>query len=225
MKIPYHLALIIDGNRRWAKEKGCSVYEGHKKGLENLEKIGDYALEKGVKILTVYAFSNENWKRVKTEVNFLMKLLFNSLTNKSLQRIHKKGIKLKIIGEKSKLSKELRKKIREAEALTKDNTKGVLNLAVSYSGRMEILQAVKRIIKEELPVTEKSFRNCLYTGEMPYPDLVIRTGGEKRLSNFLTWQSAYSELYFTEKKWPAFTEEALDEAFKEYANRERRFGK
>lgn len=225
MKIPFHLGLIIDGNRRWAKERGRSVFEGHKKGLENLEKIGDYALAKGVKVLTVYAFSNENWKRNKKEVGFLMKLLFNTLSNRILQKIHKKGIKLNIIGERSKLSKELRKKIREAEALTRDNTKGVLNLAVSYSGRMEILQTVKRIIKEELPITEKSFKNCLYTAETPYPDLVIRTGGEKRLSNFLTWQSAYSELYFSEKMWPAFTEKDLEEAFKEYTNRERRFGK
>lgn len=228
MKTPFHLGLIIDGNRRWAKERGLPVFEGHRKGLQNLEKIGDYALEKGVKILTVYAFSSENWKRAEKEVNFLMKLLLEALGKESVSRIDKKEVRINIIGDKEELSSRVRERIKKAEEETKDNKKGILNLAVSYSGRKEILKAVKKIVEEKIPVkeiTEEFFNSLLYTKDMPHPDLIIRTGGEQRLSNFLTWQSAYSEFYFSKKMWPSFTEKDLDKAFEEYSKRERRFGK
>jgi len=227
-KIPFHLGIIIDGNRRWAKNKGLFSLEGHRKGLDNVQKIGDYCTKKGVKILTLYTFSTENWKRSKKEVNYLMKLLVKSLSKKNIQEFHKKKIKLQIIGQKERLPQALQKKIKEAEELTKNNKERILNLAISYGGRPEIIQAVKNIIKNKIPankVTEDLINKNLWTAGLPYPDLIIRTGGAQRLSNFLTWQTAYSEFYFIKKFWPEFTEEDLDKALLDFSLRERRFGK
>ncbi len=227
-KIPYHIGLIMDGNRRWAKKKGFPVFRGHREGLNNLETIGDYLLERGVKILTVYAFSYENWKRTEKEVAFLMRLLFSFLGDRSINKIHKKGIKLNIVGNTEKLSTEMKKRIKKAEKLTKNNKKGILNLAVSYSGRMEIMTAIKNIVKKKIlpeKINEKTLENELFTKNIPHPDLIVRTGGECRLSNFLIWQSAYSELYFSDKLWPSFTKKDMDNALNEYTKRERRFGK
>ncbi len=227
-KIPHHLGLIIDGNRRWARKRGFPTFKGHREGLKNLERIGDYLLEKGVKVLTVYVFSYENWKRTEKEVSFLMKLLLNTLSDNTLKKFHKKGIRVKIIGNTEKLSNQLKKRIKIAEDLTGNNKKGTLNLAVSYSGRMEIISAIKKIIEEKvLPekIKEDFFEKYLYTKDTPHPDLIIRTGGEHRLSNFLLWQSAYCELYFSDKMWPAFNEKDIDIALNEYKKRERRFGK
>jgi len=227
-KIPFHLGLIIDGNRRWARERGLPTLEGHRRGLNLLKKLGDYLLKKGVKILTVYTFSTENWNRDKKEVAYLMRLLGRALDKKTIGSFQRKGIKLMVIGQKERLTKSLQNKIKEAERLTKNNKKGILNLAISYGGRQEIIQAIKNIIKKKIPfdkITEDLVNQHLWTASLPYPDLIIRAAGEQRLSNFLTWQSAYSELYFAKKYWPDFTERDFDLAFKDYSQRQRRFGK
>jgi len=228
IKTPFHLGIIVDGNRRWAKKKGLLSLEGHRKGLNNVQKIGDYCTKRGIKILTLYTFSTENWKRSKKEVSYLMKLLKESLNKKNIQKLHKKKIKLQIIGQKERLPQALQKRIKEAEKLTKNNKERILNLAVSYGGRPEIIQAVKNIIKKKIPankITEELINKNLWTAGLPYPDLIIRTGGAQRLSNFLTWQTAYSEFYFTKKYWPEFTEKDLNKALLDFSHRERRFGK
>ena len=227
-KIPFHLGIIIDGNRRWAKKKGLPFFEGHRKGLNNVQKIGDYCAKKGIKILTLYTFSTENWNRSKREVSYLMKLIKESLSKKNIQGFNKKKIKLRIIGQKERLPQALQERIEEAEKLTKNNKERILNLAISYGGRPEIIQAVKNIIQKKIPankITEDLINKNLWTAGLPYPDLIIRTGGARRLSNFLTWQSAYSEFYFTKKFWPEFTKEDLDKALLDFSHRERRFGK
>lgn len=225
LKIPTHLGIIIDGNRRWARENGLPVFEGHRKGFDNFKKITNYAFAKGVKILTVYAFSTENWNRTKLEVNYLMKLLALALTDKYLRELNKNKIRICVIGQKERLSKTLQSKIERIENATKDNQKGTLNLAISYGGRPEIIQAIKRIVEQRVPsdkINEETVSRNLLAADV---DLIIRTGGEQRLSNFLTWQSVYSELYFTKKYWPEFSKKDLDEALEEYSRRQRRFGK
>ncbi len=227
-KIPNHLGIIIDGNRRWAREKGLPTLEGHRRGLNKLKKVGEWTLKKGVKVLTIFCFSSENWNRSKIEVSYLMRLFGESLGKKTVNEYHRKGIKIQVIGQREKLSRFLRKKVKEAEELTKNNKKGILNLAISYGGRPEIIEAVKKIIERKIPaekITEDLINQNLWTRGLPYPDLIIRTGGEKRLSNLLTWQSAYSEFYFTKKYWPAFSEEDLDKALADYSQRQRKFGK
>jgi undecaprenyl diphosphate synthase len=227
-KIPFHLGIIMDGNRRWARKKGLPVLEGHRKGAERLKETGTAILERGIKILTVYAFSTENWRRNKIEVNCLIQLLKQFLNKKNVEYLNQKGIKLNLIGQKEKLPKKLQQRIKEVEKITKKNEKAILNLAVSYGGRPEIIQAIKKIINEKISsnkINEDLINENLWTKGLPYPDLIIRTSGIKRLSNFLTWQSAYSELYFTEKFWPDFTEKELDKALTDFAFRQRRFGK
>jgi len=226
MKIPEHLAIIIDGNRRWAKKRGLPSLEGHRRGHSNIRKIGELAWKKGVKTLTVFCFSTENWKRSKLEVQYLMKLLKSAFEKKEIYSYHKKGIKICVIGQKERLEKSIQNRIREAEELTEDNKKGVLNLAISYGGRQEIIQAVNKSLKENpKEISEELINKNLWTDGLPDPDLIIRSGGEQRLSNFLTWQSIYSELYFTKKCWPDFNEKDLNEIFESYGLRERRFGK
>ncbi len=223
-----HLAIIIDGNRRWAKNKGRSSFNGHKKGMDNVRKIGESCRKKGIKVLTLYVFSTENWKRSKKEVKYLMNLFSQVFSKKNVQELNGKGIRLKVIGQINRLSKPLQKKIKEAEELTKSNKKGILNLAVSYGGKADIVQAIKNIVKKRVPeekINESLIEKNLWTFDLPHPDLIIRTGGEQRLSNFLLWQSAYSELYFTKKLWPDFTEKELDKALKDYSQRQRKFGK
>jgi len=227
-KIPFHLGIIVDGNRRWAKKRGLPSFEGHRRGLDGVNKIGEWCRKRGVKILTLYIFSTENWNRSKKEVSYLMKLLEIALSKKNTKELFQKGIKLQVIGQRERLPKSLQKKIEEAEELTKKSEKGILNLAVSYGGRPEIIQAIKNIIKNKIPankITEDLINKNLWTANLPEPDLIIRTGGVQRLSNFLTWQSIYSELYFTEKYWPEFTEKDLDEALLDYSYRQRRFGR
>lgn len=227
-KIPKHLGIIIDGNRRWAKEKGLPAFEGHRRGLDNVNKIGEWCRKRGIKILTIYAFSTENWNRSKIEVSYLMRLFGKTLSKKNIKELIQKGIKLQVIGQKERLPKFLQKKIKEAEESAKNCKKGILNLAISYGGKAEIIEAVKNIIKKEIPankITKNILNQNLWTASLPEPDLIIRTGGEMRLSNFLIWQSAYSELYFTKKYWPEFTENDLDKALDDYSQRQRRFGK
>lgn len=226
MSIPNHLGIIIDGNRRWAKKKGLPSFYGHKRGLDNVKKISDYCLKKGVKILTLYAFSSENWSRTKREVEYLMKLLGETLSKKSIKDLNERGVQLRVVGERKKLPKVLQELILKAEKETKNNKKGTLNLLVSYGGRPEIVEAVKKIVAKKISkITEEVIKENLWTGDLPYPDLIIRTGGEVRLSNFMTWQSAYSELYFTKKTWPEFTKKDLDKALDDYSHRHRRYGK
>lgn len=217
-----HLAIIIDGNRRWAKNKGLPSFNGHKKGFEKVIEMGEYCLDKGIKTLSFYCFSTENWKRAKREVTYLMKLLELGLSDKNLERFNKKEIRLRIVGQKEKLPKSLQKRIKIVEESTKDNQKGTLNLLISYGGRNEIVEAVKKIVKNKQSITEKNITENLSVSE---PDLIIRTSGEQRLSNFLTWQSAYSELYFCKKHWPDFNKTDLNKALEDYNSRQRRFGK
>ena len=219
-----HLAIIIDGNRRWAKKKGLPSFVGHKKGLDKVNEIGEYCLEKNIKILTFYCFSTENWNRSKKEVAYLMKLLEITFSDKNIQKFNNRGVKVRVIGQKERLPQKLQKRIKIAEDSTKNNKKGILNLAISYGGRPEIVEAIKKLNKNKLPITEKNINNNLWTKGLPDPDLIIRTSGEQRLSNFLTWQSAYSELYFLKKHWPDFTKKDLDKALEDYSSRHRRFG-
>ena len=228
-KVPHHLAIIIDGNRRWAKKRGLPVFEGHRRGLEKVKKIVEWCREKGTKVLTLFAFSTENWSRPKREINHLMRLLGEALAKKNLKEAHKKGVKIQVIGQRNRLPKFLQKIIEKAENLTKNNKEGVLNIALSYGGRAEIVDAIRKMMKGNPKppkrINEKLVEKYLWTANLPHPDLIIRTADEHRLSNFLLWQAAYSELYFSKKYWPDFTEKDLDKAFKTYANRQRRFGK
>lgn len=229
-KIPKHIAVIMDGNGRWAKERHLPRLAGHKAGVESLREIIRFSSDIGVKYLTVYAFSTENWKRPETEVTGLFKLLVLYL-EKELNEIHGNNVKLKIIGDYNKLPLNVIGKINIALEKTKNNTGLTFNIALNYGSRDEILNAIKKMYMElkngnieESDINENTLSNLLYTHDIPDPDLVIRTSGELRLSNFLLWQSAYSELYFTETYWPDFHKENLIEAIEEFQNRKRRYG-
>jgi len=224
LKIQKQLGIILDGNRRWAKEKGLAVWEGHRRGVETARKTINWAQKKGIKTLTLFIFSTENWKRKRKEIDFLMKLAGSAINN-GLKEIDKNRIRVRIIGEKTKLPKSLREQIASVQELTKKNKAMVLNLALSYGGRAEIVEAVKNLIKKKVPpekIDEKAINENLWTSDV---DLIIRTGKEQRLSNFLLWQSAYSELYFCKKYWPEINEKDLDNALLAFSKRERRYGK
>ena len=228
--IPEHIAIIMDGNRRWAREKGKEVSEGHKAGAENLEKIAKYANKIGVKILTVYAFSTENWKRSEKEVSALMILLKNYL-KKFSKDANKENIRIKILGNIDNLENGLKKSINEAIEKTKNCTGLTVNIAFNYGGRDEITRAVKniaeKVLKNEITtdnITEQLISDNLDTKNQNDPDLLIRPGGELRVSNFLPWQLVYSEFYFIDKYWPDFSEEDLNKAIKEFEKRNRKFG-
>jgi len=227
-KVPLHIVLFPDGNRRWAKNRGLPALKGHWEGYKNLMKFCYWCKDRGVKTLTAFGFSTENWKRSKKEVNYLMRLFEKGLINKkNFKKAEKEKVRIRIIGQKERLPKSLQKMIEKVENLTKNNKEFQLNLAVSYGGKWDILQAVQKIIKEKIPaekIDKNLFSKFLSTADLPDPDLVIRAGGEKRLSNFLLWQTAYSELYFSKKLWPDFTEKDLDDALLDYAQRQRRFG-
>lgn len=223
-KVPYHLGIIMDGNRRWAKERGLPSFEGHRKGAEKVKQIARHCKARGIKVLTLYAFSTENWDRQKEEVDFLLKL-GSYFLDKEIKELHREGARLLVIGQKERLPASLRKKIEKAENLTKGNRDLTLVFAISYGGRTEIVEAVKNIIGNGASITEEAISENLYTAGLPDPDLIIRTSGEMRTSGFLLWQSAYSEWYFCQKHWPEFSEIDLDEALNEYAKRQRRFGK
>lgn len=225
--LPKHVAFIMDGNRRWAKSQGLPTLEGHRRGYNKLKEVADWCISRGIKEMTVFAFSTENWNRSKEEVDYLMNLLHFALT-KELGEFNKRGIRLKIIGRREGLPGNVTKAIAEAEEGTADNKNGTLYIAINYGGRAEIIDAVKKALKQKASpeeITEESFRRLLYAPEAADPDLVIRTSGEQRTSGFLTYEAAYSELYFTPVHWPAFTQADLDAALEWYKNRERRFGK
>lgn len=228
--MPKHIAIIMDGNRRWAKARGKQAAFGHKEGAKTLEKIVRYANSIGLEYITVYAFSTENWKRAEDEVKALM-FLFQSYLNDYSKRADSENIKVKFLGDKKALSKAMQKSMEECVERTKNNTGITFNIAINYGGRDEIVKAMKKIATEykegkiELgQINEEAISKELYTKDEPDPDLVIRTSGEMRLSNFLPWQSVYSELLFVEKNWPDFTEEDLDNAIIEYQKRTRKFG-
>lgn len=232
--VPAHIGVIMDGNGRWAKKRMQPRVFGHKAGMDALKKVAIAASDMGVKALTVYAFSTENWTRPDQEVKFIMNLPVE-FYDKYVPELHQKNMKIQMIGETDRLPRETFDALKKAEELTKLNTGLILNFALNYGGRAEITQAVKLIAQDVLDakinpgdITEELIGEYLFTGHLPKvlrdPDLIIRTSGELRLSNFLPWQAAYSELYFTDVLWPDFDEEALKEAIAEYNRRNRRFG-
>ena len=233
MNVPKHIVLFPDGNRRWARAKGLPTLEGHKKGYENLIDFAEWCKNKGVKALTAFGFSTENWNRSAEEVDYLMKLLETGLLGNVERYLKDKewqklGVKVRVIGQTERLPKSLQKAIEKAEDLTKDNKEMYLNLAISYGGKWDIVNAAKKIIEDKIPaekLDEQLFESYLSTAGLPAPDFVIRAGGEMRMSNFVLWQAAYAELYFCSKMWPDFTEQDLDEALAEFDRRQRRFGK
>ena len=228
--MPRHIAIIMDGNRRWAKKQGKSASFGHKQGAKTLEKIVRYANKIGLKYITVYAFSTENWKRTEEEVKALMALLQSYLDDYS-KRADSENIRVKILGDITALSQGMQKSIINCMERTKNNTGVTFNIALNYGGRDEIVKSVQNIVKEVQngnikidDINEELISNNLYTKGQPDPDLLIRTSGEMRLSNFLPWQLVYSEFLFINKNWPDFTEEDLDNAILEYQKRTRKFG-
>ncbi len=228
--MPKHIAIIMDGNRRWARKRGLDPKLGHKAGAKTLEKIVRYANKIGLAYITVYAFSTENWKRTEDEVGALMLLLQNYLDEYS-RRADTENIKVKVLGDISALPEGMQKSIKNCMERTKENTGVTFNIALNYGGRDEILKAVKKIaqdVKENKikinEITEETIANSLYTAGQPDPDLLIRTSGELRTSNFLPWQIVYSEFVFTDKNWPDFEEKDLDEAIEIYQRRNRKFG-
>ena len=227
--IPETLGIIMDGNRRWARKKGLSVHEGHHAGYEKLKELLRWAKEAGVKTVVAYAFSSENWNRSKLEVGFLIKLLRHVIANE-LAYIKEEKVRVRFIGDLGKFPKDIQEGIRKVEEETKAYKEHTLALAISYGGRAEIVSAVKKIAGEKTKeaigkMTEKDFSKYLWTNDMSDPDLIIRTGGEKRLSNFLAWQSVYSELHFTPTYWPAFGQKEFNTILAEFAMRERRRGR
>lgn len=224
--VPRHVAIIMDGNGRWAKARGLPRTEGHRQGTENLRRTLKAAVEFGIEILTIYAFSTENWKRPRAEVRVLMSIL-EMVIDRELRELHESGVQIRHIGEMDGIAPALQRKIRYACDYTKDNTKLILNVAFNYGGRDEIVHAIQRIVREGIPpeqVTEDLISSYMYTAPLPDPDLIIRTSGEVRSSNFLVWQGTYSEYYFTPVYWPDFDKEELRTALLEYGRRTRRFG-
>ncbi len=223
--IPTHIAIIMDGNRRWARNKGLPTNLGHSQGAKTLEKIAIACQELGVKYLTVFAFSTENWKRSTEEVNYLMELLAENISSFD-KRFKNDDVRIRLVGDINGLPEKLKKGIIEIEERTKLKTGLTVNVAINYGGRAEIINAVKRIREENVvDITEDILNKYMYTHDSPDPDLIIRTAGEQRLSGFLIWQSAYSEFYFTDVLWPDFNEKELNKAIDEFNNRKRNFGK
>jgi len=226
--IPRHIAIIMDGNGRWAKQRFMPRVTGHQRGVEALREVVKTCRELGVEYLTVFAFSSENWRRPADEVSFLMSL-FLKMLDREVTKLHENNIRLRIIGDRSRFDDQLKQTMQEAERLTADNSALTLTIAANYGGRQDVMQAVKAMLKEH-PQLAQSFSEAdlqpyLSMCDAPEPDLFIRTGGEQRISNFLLWQLAYTELYFTSILWPAFGRKELEAAIASYQKRERRFGR
>jgi undecaprenyl diphosphate synthase len=225
-KIPAHIAIIMDGNGRWARGRGLPRLAGHRAGTQNLRRVIEACVEFGIQTLTIYAFSTENWGRPEAEVKGLMSIL-EDVIDRELAELHKNGVRLQHLGRLEGINPTLQRKVREAIALTKDNNRLTLNVAFNYGGRDEIVQAVRHIIADGVQpeaVDEALISHYLFTGDQPDPDLIIRTSGELRVSNFLIWQGAYAEYYVTPTLWPHFDKEELRQALWHFARRERRFG-
>lgn len=226
IKIPEHIAIILDGNGRWAQQKNKPRTFGHKNGADNVVDIALYAKECGVKYLTLYTFSTENWKRPEIEVNFLMKLL-SEFINTKINMLMENNVRLNILGDISELPKQARISCKEAMEKTKNHDGLFLNMALNYGGRRDLVKAVRDIVKEGIcpdDIDEETISRHLYTANMPDPDLMIRTGGDLRISNFLIYQIAYSELYFTNVLWPDFDKSEFDKALESFSKRDRRYG-
>jgi undecaprenyl diphosphate synthase len=230
-RIPKHIAIVMDGNGRWAKRQNRPRFWGHKRGVERVRSTVEGCLDLGVEALTLFAFSTENWKRPEEEVSFLMGLFVSSL-NKEVKRLHKNGIRLRIIGETGRFPQQLQEAIIEAEMLTQHNSKLFLNIAANYGGRWDITKATQQLCRhvaegklDPEKVTSELLHQQILLSDLPEPDLFIRTGGEQRISNFLLWQMAYCELFFTDLYWPEFDREALKVAIDSFAERQRRFGR
>jgi len=224
--LPTHIAIIMDGNGRWAKKRGLPRLEGHQAGVENLRSVIEYFVKLKLKYLTLYGFSTENWKRPKAEIDGLLNLLEESIERETL-KLHQNGVKIRHLGRRDRLPSGLQRAITKAVELTKDNKGMTVSFAFDYGGRAEILEAVRRIIAEGIPpkkINEQLFDSYLYTAGLPEVDLLIRTAGELRISNFLIWQAAYSEYYFAEVFWPDFNAKEIDKALLAYSRRQRRFG-
>ena len=227
LRVPEHVAIIMDGNGRWAKQRGLPRQAGHRAGAENLRRIINAAVELDIKILTIYAFSTENWGRPKMEVRALMKL-FAHVLNQEVDSLNAQGVCIHHIGELTGVDPTLSRRVREAIELTKDNRRLILNVAFNYGGRSEIIHAVRNMLADGVEpddLNEELFSSYLFTAGLPDPDLVIRTSGELRISNFLIWQAAYAELYPTPVYWPDFGRDELYDALVAYSNRNRRFGR
>ena len=225
--IPRHIGFILDGNRRWATEKGLPKLVGHKKGYENLKTIADECFDRGIKVVSAYIFSTENWDRELEEVNYLMDLALKIFT-KDLNELIEKGVRVVVSGRREKLSDKLKQAIDSTVQKTAENTRGIINICFNYGGQPEIADAVIKIVESGVKTADinpELIRDNLYHPELPPVDYIVRTSGEKRLSNFLLWDSAYAELEFVPMHWPAFSDKDLDNVLSEYANRKRRFGK
>jgi undecaprenyl diphosphate synthase len=222
--VPHHIAIVMDGNGRWATQRFLPRAAGHKKGVDALRACVRHCGERGVKVLTVFAFSSENWNRPPEEVSGLMELLVLALS-REVPNLHGEGVRIQFVGDRSQLSEKVRAGLTASEASTAGNTRLLFNICFNYGGRWDIAQAAARLAAAGEAITEQSLDRAMAMAHVPDPDLLIRTGGEKRISNFLLWQAAYSELYFSDKLWPEFDAAALDAAIADYAQRERRFGK
>jgi undecaprenyl diphosphate synthase len=224
--VPRHVAIIMDGNGRWAKKRFLPRVGGHRRGVETVREIVKACARRGVEYLTLFAFSSENWRRPKEEVTFLMQLFLRSL-EQEVEKLHENGIRFKVIGDLGAFDPRIVDLIRRGEELTRENSRLTLTIAANYGGRWDMLQAANRCREEDpaAPITEERLTRFLSMSYAPEPDLFIRTGGEQRVSNFLLWQLAYTEIYFTDALWPDFGAQALDEAFASYRGRERRFGR
>ncbi len=226
-KIPVHVAIIMDGNGRWALQRGLPRTEGHRAGVENMRRVLEGAVEFGVKVMTVYAFSTENWGRPEDEVRGLLNI-FEEVLAREVTELHKNGVRLRHLGELEGISERMKQAVHSAIELTQHNDRITLNIAFNYGGRAEILHAIARMIQDRVPpeaLDEKRFESYLYTAGIPDPDLIIRTAGEMRLSNFLIWQAAYAEYYSTPTYWPDFDKQELYKALVAFSQRQRRFGK
>lgn len=224
MQVPRHIAIVMDGNGRWASKRFLPRVAGHKQGVDALQECVKICTLRGVKVLTVFAFSSENWERPEDEISGLMELLAKALAREVAQ-LSKEGIQIHFIGERDSLSESLKSGFRQAEEATAKNSRMILNICFNYGGRWDIAQAAAKLVAKSISITAANLNAEMSIAHVTDPDLIIRTGGEQRLSNFLLWQAAYSEFYFTDKLWPDFDATALDEAIDSFNQRERRFGK
>lgn len=222
-EVPYHVAIVMDGNGRWATKRFLPRIAGHKQGVDSLRRCVQACVDRGVSVLTVFAFSSENWNRPTEEVSSLMELLALTLSGE-VPRLHANGVRVHFVGDRARLSEKVQAGLAQAERTTTDNQRLVLNVCFNYGGRWDIAQAAQKLASRGEAITEVSLDRAMALAHVPDPDLMIRTGGELRISNFLLWQVAYAELYFSDKLWPEFDEVALDEAFAFFRTRERRFG-
>ena len=229
--LPRHVAIIMDGNGRWAQQRGLPRPAGHREGAKTVRRVVAACRERGTQVLTLFAFSSENWYRPEPEVRLLMELFLNTLRSE-VKKLHENDIRLRVIGDRSAFSNNLQRQIENAEALTADNRTMTLVIAANYGGRWDILQAVRKLLQtakeQDLQPSDidlAQFQPYLCLHDLPEPDLFIRTGGEQRISNFLLWQLAYTELYFCDQLWPDFNTDALEQSFAAFASRQRRFGK